>query len=61
MTPDLTDDARRAIFAALVTAQDEGQSVAASREKVAAEFGVSVQQVQAIEREGLDAMWPPLG
>jgi hypothetical protein len=61
MTPDLSDDGRRAIFAALVDAQDEGQSVASSREQVAARYGISVEQVQAIEREGLDHGWPPLG
>jgi hypothetical protein len=61
MSPDLDDDRRRAIFAALVDAQDEGQSVSSSRESVAAHYGVSVEQVQAIEREGLDRGWPPLG
>jgi hypothetical protein len=61
MTPDLSDDARRAIFADLVSAQDEGQSVPASLEHVAARHGVSVEQVKAIEREGLDRGWPPLG
>lgn len=61
MTPAPSDDLRRTIFAALVAAQDEGHSVPASRELVAARFGVSVEQVQAIEREGLDRGWPPLG
>jgi hypothetical protein len=50
-------DRRRELFAALVAAQDSGMSVAASRQKVAAEFGLGVETV---EREGLSAQWPPL-
>jgi len=61
MTADTSDDRRRAIFADLVSAQDEGHSVPASRELVAGRYGVSVEEVQAIEREGLDNGWPPLG
>jgi monoamine oxidase len=43
------------VFAALVAAQDSGLSVAASRDRVAAEHVLTPAQVQAIEREGLDA------
>jgi hypothetical protein len=61
MNDPLPDDQRRVIFAALVAAQDDGLSVAASRELVATRYGVTPEQVQAIEREGLDSGWPPLG
>jgi hypothetical protein len=52
---------RRELFAALVEAQDGGLGVVASREHVAAAHGVTAAQVQAIEKEGLKAQWPPLG
>jgi hypothetical protein len=58
--PPVPEDRRRAIFAALVEAQDQKVPVGRSREMVAERFGVSVRQVQAIEREGLDNAWPPL-
>jgi hypothetical protein len=60
MTDPLPDDRRRVIFADLVAAQDEGLAVTASRDLVAARYGVSPEQVREIEREGLDAGWPPL-
>ena len=61
MTEALPEPRRREVFAALVGAQDGGLSVAASREKVGAEFGLSAGEVQKIEREGLNQEWPPLG
>jgi hypothetical protein len=61
MNNELSDDRRRAIFAELVAAQDEGLTVQASREHVAGRHGLTVEQVRAVEREGLDAGWPPLG
>jgi len=60
MPVDLPEDRRRSVFAALVAAQDEGQAVAASRESVAAQFELTTDQVQDIEREGLENQWPPL-
>ena len=51
---------RRAIFAALVAAQDRGMSVPASRAFVASRFDVPVADVARVEREGLAAQWPPL-
>lgn len=57
----LPEDRRREVFAALVAVQDGGLSVTASREKVAAEQGISQQDLQKIEREGIDAGWPPFG
>lgn len=52
---------RREMFVAVVTAQDEGLSVWASRELVARRFGVDVEVVRAVESEGLDGKWPPFG
>jgi hypothetical protein len=60
MTESLTDERRRAVFAALVAAQDGGLSVAASRDKVVAEEGVSAKDLLKIENEGLQKQWPPL-
>lgn len=51
---------RQAVFAALVEAQDQGQSVTESRSTVAARFHLAVPDVVRIEREGLNAGWPPL-
>lgn len=61
-TPDspLTVERRRAIFKAVVEAQDEGLPVVDSRTAVAEKFAVTDDQVKAIEREGLDQGWPPL-
>jgi hypothetical protein len=60
MADELPEDRRRELFAALVAAQDGGLSVSTSRQKVAGEFDLSVETVEAIEREGLAAEWPPL-
>jgi len=57
MTDGLPEDRRREVFAALVAAQDGGLSVTASRLKVAAQFGLIVEMVEVIEREGLKAQW----
>ena len=51
---------RRALFAALVASQDRGLSVRTSRAFVASRFGVTVEDVARVEREGLAAQWPPL-
>jgi len=56
----LTEDRRKEIFLALVEAQDKGADVARSRREIAEQFGVSEASVREIEREGLDAGWPPL-
>ena len=60
MSDPIPTDQRRAIFAALVAAQDDGLAVAAARDSVASQYGVSVEQVKAIETEGLAEGWPPL-
>ena len=56
----LTEEARREVFAALVEAQDLGDSVQESRATIARRFNLTEQDVRMIEREGLDALWPPL-
>ena len=56
----LSEDERRAVFLALVAAQDAGVGVAQSREEVAERFGISDREVRRVEQEGLDAGWPPL-
>jgi hypothetical protein len=61
MAEVLSEERSREVFAALVAAQDGGLDVAASRKKVAADFGLTPKRVEKIEREGLDAEWPPLG
>jgi hypothetical protein len=60
MTDTLSEERRREVFAALVAAQDTGLSVAASRKQVAAEHAITAKQVENIEKEGLEAQWPPL-
>ena len=56
----MTEDRRKAIFLALVEAQDQGKTVAESRAEASRQFDVTEDQVRAIEREGLDNEWPPL-
>ena len=57
----LTDDVRKAIFAALVEAQDRGIAPARSRQVVGDHFRIPYQVVAEVEAEGLDQEWPPLG
>ena len=52
---------RKAVFLALVEAQDAGRGVVLSRKEVAERFGITDREVRRIEQEGLDASWPPLG
>lgn len=56
----LTVDARRAIFRAVVEAQDSGSTVAESRAAAGRRFGVSEEQIRAVEWEGVKHDWPPL-
>jgi hypothetical protein len=56
----LPEAERRAIFLALVEAQDAGDNVLQSRRAIADRFKISDGLVRRIEREGLDAHWPPL-
>ena len=61
MNDSPTVERRMEVFAALVASQDEGASVATSRHLMARRFGLPVETVEQIEREGLDQQWPPLG
>ena len=54
------EERRREIFLALVEAQDKKVSVRQSRRDVAKRFGLTDEQVVAIEEEGMDNEWPPL-
>ena len=56
----LPEPRRKEIFLALVDVQDGGASVAQLRALIAERFGVSEQQLRAIEREGVANDWPPL-
>ena len=58
--PTLPEPLRREVFAAVVEAQDGGANVAESRVQVAEKFSLTETAVRTIEREGLDAGWPPL-
>jgi hypothetical protein len=59
--PQLSEAERKRIFRTLVEAQDHKTPVAQSRRLVATRFRISESQVLAIEQEGLDCTWPPLG
>jgi hypothetical protein len=55
-----SEDRRRAIFAALVEAQDRARSLHEAKQEVLARFGVTWGTVERIEQEGIDNNWPPL-
>jgi hypothetical protein len=58
---ELSEEQRRAIFLALVEAEDyQDFTRAQARALVARRFGVREEQVQQIEREGHERLWPPL-
>lgn len=57
----LTLDQRKMIFLALATAQErDGLSVPESKKRVAEQFDISRETLDSIEREGVEADWPPL-
>jgi hypothetical protein len=57
----MSDDVRKAIFAALVEMQDRKVPPARSRQLVGEHFRIPDQLVAEVEAEGLDKEWPPLG
>jgi hypothetical protein len=57
---DIQEKHRKAIFRALVDAQDRKLGVVESRRLIAKRFGLTEGQVRRIEQEGLDGQWPPL-
>ena len=56
----LSDAERKAIFLALVQAQDGAITVAESRNVIAKQFSITESQIRKIEQEGLKDCWPPL-
>jgi hypothetical protein len=58
-SPMPSEDRRRAIFAALVDAQDKSRSLHEAKQQVLAQFGVTRAIVERIEREGRDNECPP--
>jgi hypothetical protein len=60
-SPNPSEDVRRAVFAALVDAQDRSGSVHDAKQEVLARFGLTWATLERIEQEGLDNEWPPLG
>jgi hypothetical protein len=56
----LSPEQRKAVFLALVEAQDGGMNVLRSRKAIAERFGLTDRQVRWIEQEGLECQWPPL-
>ena len=56
----LSQAQRKEVFRALVEAQDGGMNLPQSREAVAQRFALNECQLKRIEREGLEATWPPL-
>ncbi len=60
MTAPATELERKEIFKTLVNTQDSGISVTKSREQVAAQYELSADEMQEIERAGIAAKWPPL-
>ena len=55
-----SEEFRKEVFLALVEAQDQSVSVKQSRADVASKFGITTQQVQDMERDGIAGQWPPL-
>jgi hypothetical protein len=60
MSKRITVTERRAIFQALVRAQDKGESVSESRQQVSHRFHVTEYTLRKIEDEGIARQWPPL-
>ena len=56
----LSQAQRMEVFRALVEAQDGGMNLLQSRESIAQRFALNERQLKRIEREGLEATWPPL-
>lgn len=59
-TKTLTVKQRKSIFHDLVETQDIGIPVSESKKKIAAKFQLTREQLELIEKEGVDKDWPPL-
>lgn len=60
MTLPTSENQQQEIFRILVEAQDSGSSVKQSRQKVATDFSLDLDDVVKLERMGITAKWPPL-
>lgn len=60
MTDRPLEDKRKDIFRALVELQDNGCATQPSRIQIADQFGISIAEIQHVEREGIAKKWPPL-
>jgi hypothetical protein len=57
----LTVQQRKSIFHALVSVQDAGTlTIPESKKQVADQFRITKEQLDLIEKEGVDKDWPPL-
>lgn len=56
----LSMQSRKAIFRALVIAQDNGMSIAESKAHIAEKFKITRGYLRQIEDEGVAKDWPPL-
>jgi hypothetical protein len=59
-TKSLTVQQRKSIFLALVSAQDEKMTIPESKKVVAQQYEISKEQLELIEKEGVEKEWPPL-
>lgn len=57
----LSTEEKKEIFSHLVATQDAVVNVRKSYEMVTEHFTISEEQLKAIEEEGLEHEWPPLG
>ena len=57
---ELSQEERKEIFRELVHAQDHDLGVKESRKVIAERFGLTDEDIRQIEKEGLEAEWPPL-
>lgn len=60
MVDQLDEDLRRAVFVQVVESEDSGLVPSEARQKAAAAYGITVEQVRKIEEEGIEKTWPPL-
>ncbi len=55
-----SESEQKDIFQKPVTLQDQGTPVPQSRQQIADQFNLSLDQAIEIERNGVSAKWPPL-
>ena len=60
MNEEIDETRQKEIFQLLVELQDQGLNVRDSRERIAEQEAITVDQVVEIEKAGLTNTWPPL-